>query len=249
MKSNAITTRNSALLSIRPSCPVSVPATHLASLSRKRYRKELKDQIKGQILQDGIAQVIDEEELAAIGEPEFDFEAVVLPDDGAMTFEFKLEVRPDFDLPQWKGLKLERQTREFTDKDVDDAVDRIRADRGRLVPNEDAAKAGDYIVTTLTCKHGDVVLSTAEEETIRLKDTLSFHDGEITDFAKKMAGVKAGETRECELVLSDSAPNEAIRGKTVTAVFDVLEVKGLELPELNEEFIQSLGLENRSGIA
>ena len=30
-----------------------------------------------------------------------------------MTFEFDLEVRPQFDLPQWKGLQIEKPTREF----------------------------------------------------------------------------------------------------------------------------------------
>ena len=217
-------------------------------LVEKRYRKELKDQIKSQVLQDGIAQVIEDESLAAIGEPEFDFGAVELPDDGPMTFEFKLEVRPDFDLPQWKGLKLKRETREFTDKDVDEMVDRIRGDQGQLVPYDGAAEAGDYIVTSLQCLHGETVLSESDEETIRLKDTLSFHDGEISGFAEKMVGVKAGETRECELVLSDSAPNADLRGQSVKAVFTVLEVKRLELPELDAAFLEQLGVETEGDL-
>ncbi len=47
-----------------------------------------------------------------------------------------------------------------------------------------------------------------------------------------MQGVKAGETREGDgQDLSDDAPNEALRGQEITAVFEVLEVKKLELPE------------------
>ncbi len=215
-------------------------------LVEKRYRKEIKDQIKSQIIQDGIAQVIENESLAAIGEPEFDFDAVILPDEGPMTFEFNLEVRPQFDLPQWKGLKLRRFFRDFTDKDVDAAVDRIRANHGRLVPFDGPAEPGDYIVTRLICKHEDTVLSQADEETIRLKENLSFHDGEIEGFAEKMTGVTAGQARECELVLSDSAPNEALRGQRVTAIFEVLEVKRLDIPEMNEQFIAQLGLDSEA---
>lgn len=217
-------------------------------LVEKRYRKEIGDQIKGQLLQDGIAQVIEDESLAAIGEPEFDFNAVIMPEAGPMTFEFTLEVRPQFDLPQWKGLKLTRSERQFTDEDVDEAIDRLRASRGRLVPFDGPAESGDYIVTRLTCKHGETILSRAEEETIRLKDSLTFHDGEIEGFAKKMAGVKGGESRDCELVLSDSAPNEALRGQKVTAIFDVLEVKRLELPDVNEAFLAELGLESEADL-
>ena len=56
-----------------------------------------------------------------------------------------------------------------------------------------------------------------------------------------MKGVKAGETREAEAKLTDDAPNEALRGQEVTAVFEVLEVKKLELPELTPELLEELG--------
>ncbi len=42
-------------------------------------------------------------------------------------------------------------------------------------------------------------------------------------------------------VVRRSAPNEALRGKTVSAVFEVLEVKKLELPELTPQFLEELG--------
>ncbi len=42
-----------------------------------------------------------------------------------MTFEFDLEVRPEFDLPKWKGLTIERPVREFTTKDVDEQLQNV----------------------------------------------------------------------------------------------------------------------------
>ena len=56
-----------------------------------------------------------------------------------------------------------------------------------------------------------------------------------------MKGVKAGETREGEAKLSDDAPNEALRGKTAQAIFEVLEVKRLELPQLTAAMLEELG--------
>ena len=158
-----------------------------------------------------------------------------------MTFEFDLEVRPQFDLPQWKGLQIEKPVREFTDADVDQALKRILTNRGRLVPVDGPAEPGDYITTNLTFKHGDQVLSSAAEEVIRLRPVLSFRDGKIEGFDKAMAGVRAGETRELTTQLSDDAPNAALRGQQVTGVFEVLEVKKLQLPELTPELLQELG--------
>src|SRR6202000_2237999 len=109
---------------------------------------------------------------------------------------------------------------------------------------EGAAESGDYISCNLTFKNGEDVISSAKEEVIRLKPVLSFRDGKIEKFDKQMKGVKAGETRELQAKLTQDAPNEALRGKTVTAEFEVLEVKKLKVPELNAEFLQSLGMES-----
>ena len=69
-----------------------------------RFRKEVKDQVKSNLLMDSMAQVSDDQKLAAISEPDIDLAAVEVPDDGPMTFEFDIEVRPDFEMPNWKGL-------------------------------------------------------------------------------------------------------------------------------------------------
>jgi trigger factor len=210
-------------------------------LVESRFRKDVSEKVKSEILMDSLSQVNEEEEFSAISEPDIDPEAVELPDEGAMTFEFDLEVRPEFEVPKWKGLSIKRPVREFTDKDVDRALQDLLSRQGRLVPSDDPAEEGDYITVNLTFKHGDDVLSHAEEEVIRIRPALSFRDGKIDTFGQLMSGAKGGDTVETEVKLSDGAPNEALRGQKVKAVFDVLEVKKLELPELTEEFLDELG--------
>ena len=158
-----------------------------------------------------------------------------------MTFEFDIEVRPEFDLPQWKGLAIEKPVREYADADVEETLQSILARRGRLVPFDGPAAPGDYITANLTFKHDGQVLASAEEEVIRIKPVLSFRDGNIEKFDELMAGVRAGETRQGEALLSDDAPNVALRGQNVTAIFKVLEVKKLEMPELTPELLDELG--------
>lgn len=210
-------------------------------LVEHRFRKEVSDQVKGSLLMDCMTQVNEDHKLAAISEPDIDPMAVELPAEGPMTFEFDLEVRPEFDLPEWKGLAIDKPVRKFTKKEIDDEMERILSERGRLVPCTAAAKAGDYVVVNLTFKLGDETLSHAEEEVIRIRPVLSFRDGKIEKFDKLMNGVKAGDTREVEIKLSESAPNAQLRGKKVQGTFEVLEVKRIELPELTPEFLDDLG--------
>ena len=210
-------------------------------LVEHRYHKEVAQQVKANLLMDSLAQISEEQKLAAISEPDLDMEAVEVPTDGPMTFEFDLEVRPEFDMPQWKGLTIEKPVREFTDKDVNAQLERVLTHHGKLVPHDGPAKAGDYLTVNLKFLNGEEVVSDAPEIVIRIRPTLSLRDGKIEKFDKLMSGVKAGETRTADAKVSDEAPNEALRGKTVTASFEVLEVKKLQLPELTPELLEEIG--------
>src|ERR1700716_111021 len=88
-------------------------------LVENRFRKDVSDQVKGSLLMDSMAQITEDEKFSAISEPDFDPTAVEIPEQGPMTLDLILEVRPEFDLPQWKGLTVERPVREFTKKDID----------------------------------------------------------------------------------------------------------------------------------
>lgn len=222
-----------------------VPGFRVGRAPRKivetRFRKDVEDQVKGSLLMDSLAQVSESNDLSPISEPDFDPLSVTLPEEGAMKFEFDIEVRPEFDLPKWKGLSIERPNRELTDADVDAQLKQMLAAQGQLAPFDGAAKAGDFLTLKVTVRSGDDVLSEETHDGICIRKTLSFHDGKIADFDKLMKGVKAGDKKTAEVEISEDAAAEALRGKKVKVELEVLDVKKLELPELNAEFLNSLG--------
>jgi len=210
-------------------------------LVEARFRKDVTEKVKTLLLSDSLTQIHDEQKISAISEPDLDLDAVEVPEEGPLTFEFNLEVRPEFALPKWKGLKIEKPVREITDADVDEALHNVLANRGRLIPFDGSAEAGDYITVNLTFKDGDQIISSASEEVIRIRPELSFRDGKIADFDKLMSGVRSGETRQSEAEIAPDAPNLALRGKKVTAFVEVLEVKKLEIPAITPELLEELG--------
>jgi trigger factor len=209
-------------------------------LVENRFRKDLAQKIKTELLMDSLSQLNEDHKLSAISEPDIDLDAVELPDEGPLSFEFNLEVRPEFDLPTWKGLKLEKPVRTVDDKEVDAALATILENRGRLAPHEGPAEAGDYITCNVTFKQGDEVLSTHDELMLRLLPTLSLQDGKVENFGGQMAGIQGGETRTLEAHIADDAQEER-RGQVVTAEFAVLDVKRLEKAELTPELLEELG--------
>ena len=190
---------------------------------------------------DSLEQVAEENDFTAISEPDFDLEAVDLPEEGPMTFEFDIEVRPEFEVPNWEGLEVTRPIADFSDKDIDAQLEMTLARYGQLVPHEEAAKSGDYLTTHLSCKFEGKQIASAKELVIRIRPTVSFRDANLEDFDKLMDGVKAGDTKSVEATVSEFSENEELRGKTVELTFDIQEIKKLRLPELNEEFLDEMG--------
>jgi len=210
-------------------------------LVSSRFKGELSDQIRSKLVTAALAQVSESGKLAPISEPEFDMAAVVVPDDGPLTFEFSIEVRPEFELPKWKGLAISRPAREIGPADVDEALGNLLRERGRYVPHSGPAKAGDLVVANLRFRDGDERLSAAEQLEIVVRPKLSFADGELAGFDRLVAAAKPGETVSATVRVSDEAAVERLRGREATLDLEIVEVKRHELPTLTPVLLEELG--------
>ena len=177
-------------------------------LIENRFRAEIKDQVKSSLLMDSLAQVNEESDFSAISEPRFDIESIVVPEDGPLTYEFDIEVRPEFDLPKWKGLKIEKAELEITDEDIDGELQKFGARFADLEPVEEAAQDGDHVVVNLTSKFEGKVVNQATEVLVELKPKLSFGDATFEDFGTLIVGAKSGDTKSGKVTVSEFADNE-----------------------------------------
>jgi len=210
-------------------------------LVENRFRKEVSGQVKGSLLMDSMAQVAEEQDFSAIGEPDFDYESVEIPEEGPLTFEFDLEVRPDFDVPDWKGLRIERPTQKFGKTEIDAHLLRVLQRQAQLVAFAGAAEAGDYVTLNMNFTKDGKSVSSVNEQVVCVRPSLSFPDAKLDDFDKLMEGVKAGDTVETKIVLSEGAFNEDLRGQEVNVQLDVVEVQRQELPEITDSLLEQMG--------
>lgn len=208
-----------------------------------RFKDQVNDQVKGKLLLDSIAQVSesDDFDFSPISEPNLDLAAVEVPDEGPMTYEFDVEVRPEFDLPEWKGLDLEEPAYEITDADVDKHLERVLSRHAKLVAHEGPVEAGDYVTLNMEFSCDGKQLSAAADKTLPVKPKLSFRDAELTNFGELMVGAEKGDTRETTITLSEEVESEELKGKDVEASFEVLKVERLQLPKLSPSFLHEIG--------
>jgi trigger factor len=209
----------------------------------RRFRKDVSDQVRTEILLRSLEQLDEDNKLVPLAPPNLDPAKLELPKEGPLVYEFDVEVRPEFNLPDYKGLKLRRPVRTFTDADVAEEERRILAPYGSLVPKpEGHAEVGDYLVTDMTARAGDRALSSHKEITIRIDPRLALKDGVCESFGEVVNGANAGESRTIAIKLSDAVADESLRGQTVQAVLDIKEIKKLRLPELTPEFLHEFGV-------
>lgn len=210
-------------------------------LVEQRFKEHVVEQVKGKLLMDSLTQMSEEQDFSAISEPDFKLDSIQMPEDGPMHFEFDIEVRPEFDLPQWQGLKIERPMREYTHQDVKDHLKRLLSRYSTLEAYEGEIESGHLVTLTLRASHNGQQISQLTEETIEVKPTLSFSDGRLEGFDKLIVGKKVGDTVESKVKISADSENESLRGQEIDLSMEVVAIEQRKMPELTAPFLDKIG--------
>ncbi|MGQ0633185.1 MAG: trigger factor [Planctomycetaceae bacterium] len=212
------------------------------ALVEKKFKKELGDQVRQKVLLQSLQQLGEDHKLDAINEPDLDVDSLEIPAEGDFTYEFDVEVRPEFELPNYAGLKIRRPVREVTEDDLQNYLEKYLSQFGQLVPHDGPAEAGDYVLANLLFESNGKELSRRAEQQIRIRPVLRFTDAEVAGFDKLMAGAQPGDVREAVSTISVEAPHAELRGEPLKLTFEVLDVKRLRLPELTPDFLEQLSV-------
>ncbi len=148
------------------------------------------------------------------------------------------EVLPEFELPDYRSVRIERKTVELADADVDRAMEDIRARAAEYVPVEGRGAAdGDYAV---------VEMQGRDQKTRRLLPVekavvLAGHAENEPALNDKIMGMTPGEERSFEVVYPKEHANKRVAGKDIVYNLRLRELKEKKLPALDDEFAKSLG--------
>jgi trigger factor len=212
----------------------------------KRFRKQVSEQVKSKLLMSSLEQIDKDYKLEPIVQPRLDVEAIEIPEQGPMNFEMDVEVRPQFDAPSYKGLRVKRPVVELTEQDVDAHLTRYLERHGQIVPKlEGAAEIGDYLIADLIFLRPDGrIMNEVKETQFRLQSELRFQNGTIPDIGSKLSGARPGDTREVEARLGSAVDDPALRGATIRVQIRVNDLKRIRLPEVNQTFLESIDFQS-----
>lgn len=216
-------------------------------LLEKRFGKETAEQVKLQLLAKASEDAIKDSELKSLGEPDIDFEEIKLPEEGPMTFDFEVEVRPEIGMPSLEGIPVTKTKLEVTDEQIDREIEQMQRWAGVWTPREEGAavELEDQIIA-------DVVLKAEGIEEEQKLNNIEIHvrpNGfvgaiPVETLDELLVGAKAGEHRETSVEVSKTFFREEYRGKKVDFQIDIEDVKWLKPAELDENFLKRYEVEN-----
>ncbi|MGB4727668.1 MAG: trigger factor [Thermogutta sp.] len=210
-------------------------------LLEKRYRNELREPVKARLMLDAFTALADRANLAPISDPDLDPDRIELPDEGDFAFEFSVEVRPEFEIPNWKGLKLTKTVYSYTPQYFEAYLREQLKSEALLEEVEEPAQLGDYITCDISLFHEGRVLNSSDGERLLIRPRLTFMDGVIEDFGERMVGVQRGESRTCDVRVAESCSDPELAGKTIQVRFKVHAVLRRRSAENLEAFAQTMG--------
>ncbi len=209
------------------------------SIVKKRHGGKIKQEVMGEALQKAFYEAVDQEKLAVAGFPTFD---ELKDEEGQVTFTARFEVYPEITLPDFSQIQVEKVNASVTDKDVQNMIKRLREQRATWKPANGNKKArlGEQVIIDFVGKIDGEAFEGGAGENVPLE----LGSGRmIAGFEDQIVGMKKGEERAIEITFPEDYRAEHLKGKT--AVFDITvhSVMTKELPEIDEEFVKSFGVE------
>lgn len=218
------------------------------SLVKNRYKDDINNDVLREILPEKVQQAIQEYELQPLSEPQLHLENsenVQVNGTENIGLHVHVEVIPEIEAPNYKGLEAVRRVRPVTDEDIERVIESRLNEQASLTPVEDrAAEIGD----TLTVDINGKLLDDETADPI-VVDDLQIElgaEGVEKTFTDNLLGVSPDEKKTFVVEYPADFSSPALAGKNVEYTAKVNAVGKIEIPEANDEWAQSLSIEDES---
>lgn len=204
--------------------------------NQKFGEEALYEEALNSILPAAYEEAVAELELDVVTQPKVDVKSMEKGKDWEITAE--VVTKPEVKLGDYKNLEVSvEESKEVTDAEVDEKVERERNNLAELVLKEDAAVEGDTVVIDFVGSVDGVEFDGGKGDNF----SLELGSGQfIPGFEDQLVGKKAGETVKVNVTFPEDYQSADLAGKDATFVTTIHEVKAKEVPELDDELAKDI---------
>ena len=210
------------------------------SVIRQRFKSELRQEALRNLLPSAVETAVETHKLRIIGEP--GVETLDFATDDTLDVAVLVEVIPDFELKDYKGMTVTKTVYTVLDADVDKVIEKMREDAAQLVAVDEEgreARDGDFVSIDVVGHHVDEGEGHEGHHHEPLKaDDLSIEiggDGVHPEFNDALRGMKVGEEKTFTVTYPETgAPGMA--GHTIEYTAKLAAIRVREVPEFDDDF-------------
>jgi trigger factor len=202
----------------------------------KHYQGQVQAEVGEKLVQESYFDAIEKEKIDPVVHP--DISEPVFNEDGSFTFVANIDIRPEFELGDYKGIEVEKVSDEVSDAAVEVELEELRRDMAPLRSvTERGVENGDVIVVDFEGFNNGKAMKEVKNENY----SVDVGAGKLSpEFEEKLVGMKQGEDASHEVEFPAEYVNPVLAGKNVEFRVKVKDVKERVLPELNDEFAKDV---------
>jgi trigger factor len=238
--------------SIKGFRPGKVPVT----MVKQFYGEEIKSRALNSLINETYSEALKKHDLRIVGEPQIegvahahpgeegDHKHLHLHDGEDLSYTATVEVVPEIDPKDYKGLSLEKPSAEVSADDLAGVKKSLQERKAEVTPVDRAAKTGDFVDIKF---EGKLKTDKGFESQANLSGDRYAEIGSgqlIPEFEKNLIGLKAGESKTFKMTYVKDYTDENLAGKDAEYDVALREVKDKKLPEFTEEYAKEFGYES-----
>ena len=167
-----------------------------------------------------------------------DVDIVQIGDGQQLILTADVDVKPEVQLGQYKGIEVEKVEYTVSDHDVEHQLEHIREDNARWINIEDRSiQNGDLV----TLDYAGTIDGEAFDGGTAEKQTLEIGSGRfIPGFEEQLTGLSLEEEKDITVTFPEDYHAEELKGKEAVFHVKIHEIKEKELPALDDEFAKDV---------
>lgn len=209
------------------------------SVLERLFKKDVHSDVSSKLLQDSLINTIKEKDLKVIGTPKIDPPELNAKE--PYKYDAIVEVQPEIDELDFKGLKLKKTLYRVSDEEMSVQLKMLQKNLAQQKTVEEArpVQKGDFaLIDYEGFKDGKPFVETQKTENF----TLKVGDSQIfKGFDEQLIGMKHGENKEINIHFPEDYFNKELAGLDVNFHVKLNEIREEILPEINDEFAKNFG--------
>lgn len=204
---------------------------------RQQFGQQVRQEVLGDVMQSSFAEAVEQEKLTPAGGPRIE---PINVGEGDLKYRAVFEIVPHIELKGLDTLPVERSVADVSSADVDAMIENLREQKPTFASVEREARDTDRVTVDFVGTIDGQPFEGGSGENI----PIVLGGGRmLPDFEAGLVGARAGEQRTVPVTFPQNYGAPALAGKRAEFAITVKSVEERHLPELDDEFCKSYGVE------